>query len=66
MNIFGLYINKQKHTNSNLKKAAWYPDKPTFDEEQKMSQFMEALSIFYPCTYCADDFQRNLKISPVQ
>jgi len=26
---------------------------------------MEALSIFYPCTYCATDFQDNIKKSPV-
>ena len=48
------------------KQAAWYPDKPSLEEEQKMTQFMEALSIFYPCTYCADDFQMNLKLSPVK
>lgn len=27
---------------------------------------MEALSIFYPCTYCATDFQENLKKTPVK
>jgi mitochondrial FAD-linked sulfhydryl oxidase len=31
-----------------------------------MKQFMEALSIFYPCTYCATDFQDNIKKSPVK
>ena len=49
-----------------LPQTAWYPDKPRPDEEQHMSQFMEALAIFYPCTYCAEDFQINLKMSPVQ
>eukprot|EP00553_Chaetoceros_curvisetus_P015549 CAMPEP_0204647918 /NCGR_PEP_ID=MMETSP0718-20130828/6896_1 /ASSEMBLY_ACC=CAM_ASM_000674 /TAXON_ID=230516 /ORGANISM="Chaetoceros curvisetus" /LENGTH=169 /DNA_ID=CAMNT_0051670613 /DNA_START=51 /DNA_END=557 /DNA_ORIENTATION=+ len=46
--------------------AAWYPNQPSQEEQNKMSQFMDALSIFYPCTYCATDFQDNLKKSPAR
>jgi FAD-linked sulfhydryl oxidase len=46
--------------------AAWYPEKPSVEEQTKMRQFMEALSIFYPCTYCATDFQENIQKSPVK
>mmetsp|Transcript_21626 Transcript_21626/g.32011 ORF Transcript_21626/g.32011 Transcript_21626/m.32011 type:complete len:184 (+) Transcript_21626:130-681(+) len=46
--------------------AAWYPEKPTAREERQISNFMEAVSIFYPCSYCATDFQANMKTSPVR
>mmetsp|Transcript_26686 Transcript_26686/g.31055 ORF Transcript_26686/g.31055 Transcript_26686/m.31055 type:complete len:182 (+) Transcript_26686:75-620(+) len=46
--------------------AAWYPDRPSFEEERRIKAFMEALAIFYPCTYCATDFQENIKKTPVQ
>eukprot|EP00978_Attheya_sp_CCMP212_P016411 scaffold42990_cov56-Attheya_sp.AAC.8 len=44
--------------------VAWYPSKPTLDESKKMTQFMEAMAYFYPCTYCAEDFQQNIQQSP--
>ena len=44
--------------------VAWYPETPTSEEQKKMKQFMEALSTFYPCTYCAADFKENLKRNP--
>ena len=44
--------------------AAWYPTQPTSEDKQFMSSFMTALSRFYPCTYCATDFQENIKLSP--
>lgn len=46
--------------------AAWYPERPTMDEKTKMGQLMEAISIFYPCTYCAQDFRENLKENPTK
>jgi len=46
--------------------AAWYPQRPTSDEQSKMKNFIEALSMFYPCTYCAEDFRENLKNNPVK
>lgn len=44
--------------------AAWYPNKPTSEDKQSMSSFMTALARFYPCTWCATDFQRNVEESP--
>jgi len=49
-----------------LKKAAWYPDNPSREDERMISQFMNAFARFYPCTYCAKDFQDNLAKSPVK
>eukprot|EP00566_Odontella_aurita_P027812 CAMPEP_0113556380 /NCGR_PEP_ID=MMETSP0015_2-20120614/17226_1 /TAXON_ID=2838 /ORGANISM="Odontella" /LENGTH=170 /DNA_ID=CAMNT_0000457733 /DNA_START=194 /DNA_END=703 /DNA_ORIENTATION=- /assembly_acc=CAM_ASM_000160 len=46
--------------------AAWFPDNPTAGDEKKMSSFISAFSTFYPCTYCAEDFQQNIKKSPVR
>jgi len=46
--------------------AAWYPEKATKYEKNKMEQLMEAISIFYPCTYCAQDFRENLKENPTK
>lgn len=46
--------------------AAWYPDNPSTEDKKLMTNFMEALARFYPCTYCAADFQNNLKQSPVR
>eukprot|EP00970_Alexandrium_tamarense_P002237 scaffold323_cov188-Alexandrium_tamarense.AAC.4 len=44
--------------------AAWYPNQPSSQDEQFMSDFMKALARFYPCTWCASDFQRNIELSP--
>jgi hypothetical protein len=63
-NLFGIFYHRLYFTL--LFKAAWYPDKPTLEEETKMKNFMEALSIFYPCSYCARDFQENLAQSPAR
>eukprot|EP00563_Minutocellus_polymorphus_P004459 CAMPEP_0181043842 /NCGR_PEP_ID=MMETSP1070-20121207/12932_1 /TAXON_ID=265543 /ORGANISM="Minutocellus polymorphus, Strain NH13" /LENGTH=188 /DNA_ID=CAMNT_0023122215 /DNA_START=161 /DNA_END=724 /DNA_ORIENTATION=- len=46
--------------------AAWYPDNPSREDERMMTQFMNAFARFYPCTYCATDFQNNLAKSPVK
>eukprot|EP00557_Chaetoceros_sp_GSL56_P012419 CAMPEP_0176481646 /NCGR_PEP_ID=MMETSP0200_2-20121128/2938_1 /TAXON_ID=947934 /ORGANISM="Chaetoceros sp., Strain GSL56" /LENGTH=177 /DNA_ID=CAMNT_0017877879 /DNA_START=6 /DNA_END=539 /DNA_ORIENTATION=- len=46
--------------------VAWYPDKPTAEQEKKMANFMEAVATFYPCSYCAEDFQENMKQSPIR
>lgn len=45
-------------------KAAWYPDKPSSEEKQNMNGFFQALSLFYPCTWCAVDFQEEIKKTP--
>ena len=41
--------------------AAWYPKSPTAKDQQLMSGFMQALARFYPCTWCATDFQQNIE-----
>mmetsp|Transcript_7483 Transcript_7483/g.11165 ORF Transcript_7483/g.11165 Transcript_7483/m.11165 type:complete len:199 (-) Transcript_7483:1493-2089(-) len=44
--------------------AAWYPSQPTSEDKKLMSNFMIALARFYPCTWCATDFQNNVQLSP--
>ncbi|KAL7541589.1 hypothetical protein ACHAXR_011657 [Thalassiosira sp. AJA248-18] len=44
--------------------AAWYPNQPSSEDKQFMSNFMTALARFYPCTWCATDFQKNIELSP--
>mmetsp|Transcript_14620 Transcript_14620/g.22575 ORF Transcript_14620/g.22575 Transcript_14620/m.22575 type:complete len:176 (+) Transcript_14620:77-604(+) len=44
--------------------AAWYPDTPTSDDQTSMLQFINSFAKFYPCTYCAEDFRRNLERMP--
>eukprot|EP00560_Eucampia_antarctica_P001566 CAMPEP_0197831540 /NCGR_PEP_ID=MMETSP1437-20131217/10750_1 /TAXON_ID=49252 ORGANISM="Eucampia antarctica, Strain CCMP1452" /NCGR_SAMPLE_ID=MMETSP1437 /ASSEMBLY_ACC=CAM_ASM_001096 /LENGTH=177 /DNA_ID=CAMNT_0043434495 /DNA_START=40 /DNA_END=573 /DNA_ORIENTATION=+ len=46
--------------------SAWYPDKPTDREQEKMKNFISALAAFYPCSWCAHDFRENLKSEPVK
>ena len=44
--------------------AAWYPDVPSMSDQNDMTQFLNAFAKFYPCTYCANDFQESLKKMP--
>lgn len=46
--------------------AAWYPDNPTAADRLGMSHFFLTFARFYPCTYCAADFQENLAQQPVR
>ena len=46
--------------------AAWYPDQPTKKQKNGITNFFQTLADFYPCTYCAEDFQTSLKKSPVE
>jgi FAD-linked sulfhydryl oxidase len=46
--------------------VAWYPDQPTKKQKKGMTSFFQTLADFYPCTYCAEDFQTNLEKSPVE
>jgi FAD-linked sulfhydryl oxidase len=34
--------------------AAYYPENASTTDQQSMKQFIEGLSKFYPCEYCAD------------
>ena len=46
--------------------AAWYPDQPTAQEESMIRSFFQSFARFYPCTWCAEDFQKNLETKPVE
>jgi len=46
--------------------AAWYPENPTHDDQIAMKGFISTLAKFYPCTYCAADFQENIEKFPVK
>lgn len=46
--------------------AAWYPDQPTTQQKSRITNFFGALADFYPCPWCADDFQQNLEKTPVK
>ena len=39
--------------------AAYYPEKPTVDQQKDMKTFMSLFSKFYPCEDCAKDFQER-------
>jgi hypothetical protein len=30
--------------------SAWYPEKPSIEEQKSMTDFIQGLSKFYPCT----------------
>uniref|UniRef100_A0A6T6F8I9 Sulfhydryl oxidase n=1 Tax=Craspedostauros australis TaxID=1486917 RepID=A0A6T6F8I9_9STRA len=44
--------------------TAWYPDAPSSTQQTKMKQFLVGLAEFYPCTWCAADFQKNIEEHP--
>ncbi|CAF4864539.1 FAD-linked sulfhydryl oxidase ALR [Pieris napi] len=44
--------------------ASYYPEKPTKSEAEKMVQFFNIFSQFYPCEPCALDFQDDIKKHP--
>jgi len=46
--------------------AAWYPNHPTAQDRREMTGFFSAFARFYPCPWCAHDFQQNLQAQPVQ
>lgn len=46
--------------------AARYPDKPSTTEQKEMNSFFRAFAKFYPCEYCAQDFQEEIKKHPPQ
>ncbi|KAL4239556.1 hypothetical protein ACF0H5_000368 [Mactra antiquata] len=41
--------------------AAYYPDNPSKNEQEDMKKMMHIFSKFYPCEYCAEDFQQSIK-----
>ncbi|KAL7512726.1 hypothetical protein ACHAXN_011536 [Cyclotella atomus] len=44
--------------------AAWYPKQPSDQDKEFMTNFVKSLARFYPCTWCATDFQKNVDLSP--
>lgn len=45
--------------------AAYYPEKPTRDQQKDMQQFIKLFSKFYPCDICSEDMRNKLvKIPP--
>jgi len=44
--------------------AAVYPDKPNQGQQEDMKQFISLFSRLYPCTYCAEDFQKDIAEHP--
>lgn len=44
--------------------AANYPNEPTAEQKETVLRFLETLSLLYPCPYCAEDFQQQMKLTP--
>mmetsp|Transcript_100158 Transcript_100158/g.287738 ORF Transcript_100158/g.287738 Transcript_100158/m.287738 type:complete len:167 (-) Transcript_100158:241-741(-) len=44
--------------------AAWYPEEPSNEDQRQMKGFFQALATFYPCSWCAEDFQQEIKKTP--
>nr|CAD7420933.1 unnamed protein product [Timema poppensis] len=38
--------------------AAYYPEKPSLYQENDVKQFFSTFSRLYPCSFCAEDFQK--------
>ena len=44
--------------------AAYYPDDPGDEDRERATQLVDALARLYPCSYCREDFQREVAESP--
>ncbi|KAF8159588.1 ERV/ALR sulfhydryl oxidase domain-containing protein [Crassisporium funariophilum] len=41
--------------------AAYYPEKPTPNQRANMLMLLRSLPVLYPCTWCADDFGKDIE-----
>jgi FAD-linked sulfhydryl oxidase len=64
--FFSLYTHDLNSIRLSSYQVAWYPDQPTADDARQMAGFFATLGKFYPCTWCAADFQEQLEAKPVQ
>lgn len=46
--------------------AAYYPERPTAEQQERMSRFIHIFSEFYPCAPCAAHLRRELGKNPPQ
>ncbi|KDR80601.1 hypothetical protein GALMADRAFT_240932 [Galerina marginata CBS 339.88] len=44
--------------------AAYYPEKPTPTQRVNMLVLLRSLPLLYPCTWCAEDFGKDIEKSP--
>lgn len=45
--------------------AAKYPSRPSREEKKDMLEFIRLIAILYPCSYCAEEFRKDItKIPP--
>ncbi|XP_075225030.1 evr1_Alr domain-containing protein Alr [Lycorma delicatula] len=44
--------------------AAYYPDRPSIQQQRDMVTFFTIFSRFYPCEACAEHFRNQLRASP--
>lgn len=44
--------------------AAYYPDKPSNQQQNDMKQFITLFSRFYPCDHCAADLRKDIELEP--
>lgn len=43
--------------------AAYYPTKPTIEDQTKMKELIKNFSIFYPCNICAKHLRDELVVA---
>ena len=46
--------------------AAKYPSRPTTEDKSDMREFIRIFAKIYPCSYCAQEFAKDMKEMPVQ
>ncbi|KAK3825491.1 MAG: ERV/ALR sulfhydryl oxidase domain-containing protein [Benniella sp.] len=44
--------------------AAYYPDRPSVQEQSTMKSLLTSFSQFYPCGHCAEHLREEMKVDP--